>query len=166
MADAWKAYEEAENKMHTGELTSADVFGTRAYLKNNYRYRMVGAVDGIYGNSKEEAIYPRYTIDSTGQRVDASKHRYTLRFAPGQLPPVNAFWSLTMYELPLKTARREPAGPLSDQFPDAAEPETRRRWRRDALHSARVTWSGQENQLAAGTKRPVHHGAASVLAQA
>jgi hypothetical protein len=100
MADAWKAYEETEQKMHTGELTSADVFGTRAHLKNNYLHRMVGAVDGIYGNSKEEAIYPGYPIDSAGQRVDASKHRYTLRFAPGQLPPANAFWSLTMYELP------------------------------------------------------------------
>ncbi len=35
----------------------------------------------------------------TGQKLDGA-NRYTLRFAPGQLPPVNAFWSLTMYELP------------------------------------------------------------------
>ena len=32
--------------------------------------------------------------------LDASRNRYALRFAPDQLPPVNAFWSLAMYELP------------------------------------------------------------------
>ena len=100
VADAWQAYEVLEKRMATGEMTSADVFGTRAYLKNNYLYRMVGAADGIYGNSKEEAVYPSYLIDSAGQKLDGSNNRYTLRFPPGQLPPVNAFWSLTMYELP------------------------------------------------------------------
>jgi hypothetical protein len=38
-------------------------------------------------------------VDGAGQKLEGSK-RYTLRFAPGQLPPVNAFWSLTMYEQP------------------------------------------------------------------
>jgi hypothetical protein len=33
-----------------------------------------------------------------GQTLDGSKHDYTLTFPPGQQPPVNAFWSLTMYE--------------------------------------------------------------------
>jgi hypothetical protein len=60
---------------------------------------MAGAVLGIYGNSKDEAIYPVYFIDSSKQKLEGA-NRYTLRFAPGQLPPVNAFWSLTMYELP------------------------------------------------------------------
>lgn len=60
---------------------------------------MAAAVLGIYGNSKEEALYPAYFVDSTGQKLDGSR-RYTLRFAPGQMPPVNAFWSLMMYELP------------------------------------------------------------------
>jgi hypothetical protein len=54
---------------------------------------------GIFGNSKEEAMYPMYAVDADGQKLDGN-HRYTLNFAPGQLPPVNAFWSLTMYELP------------------------------------------------------------------
>ena len=53
-----------------------------------------------YGNSKQEAMYPIYAVDANGQKLDAAQNRYTLRFAPGQLPPVNAFWSLTMYELP------------------------------------------------------------------
>ena len=44
-------------------------------------------------------MYPRYGTDYDGQQLDGA-NRYTLRFAPGNLPPVNAFWSLTMYELP------------------------------------------------------------------
>lgn len=55
---------------------------------------------GIYANSEEEAMYPAYLVDANGQKLDASKNRYTLRFAPGQMPPVNAFWSVTMYGLP------------------------------------------------------------------
>ena len=68
-------------------------------MKNNYLYRMAGAVLGIYGNSKQEAMYPVYAVDAAGQKLDGA-NRYTVRFAPGQLPPVNAFWSLTMYNLP------------------------------------------------------------------
>jgi hypothetical protein len=54
---------------------------------------------GIYGNTEEEAMYPAYYVDATGQKLDGA-NRYTLRFALGQLPPVNAFWSMTMYEQP------------------------------------------------------------------
>ena len=101
MADAWQAYAELKaNQMDTGQVTSGDVFGTREYLKNNYLYRMAAAILGIYGNSQAEAMYPIYSLDAAGGKLDASKDRYVLRFAPGQLPPVNAFWSLTMYEMP------------------------------------------------------------------
>lgn len=98
--DAWQAYQEERKKLATGALTSADVFGTREYLRNNYLRRMTAAVEGIYGNSKEEAYYPGYLIDYEGQQLDGTTNRYTLRFVPGQLPPVNAFWSLTLYQLP------------------------------------------------------------------
>ena len=85
--------------MDAKEITSGDTFGTREYLKNNYLYRMAAAVLGIYGNSKQEAMYPVYTVDDHGKNLDGSG-RYTLRFAAGELPPVDAFWSLTMYQLP------------------------------------------------------------------
>ncbi|AHY52478.1 DUF1254 domain-containing protein [Bradyrhizobium japonicum] len=101
MVDAWKEFAEfVKASVDTGKVTSGDVFGTRAFLKNNYMYRMAGAVLGIYGNSKEEAMYPAYLVDGSGHKLDGANNRYKLRFAPGQLPPVNAFWSLTMYELP------------------------------------------------------------------
>jgi len=100
MADAWADLADLKKRIDAKEVTSGDLFGTREYLKNNYLYRMAAAVLGIYGNSKQEAMYPIYAVDADGEKLDAAQHRYTLRFPPGQLPPVNAFWSLTMYELP------------------------------------------------------------------
>jgi hypothetical protein len=82
-----------------GELSSGDLFGTRERLDGRWPLRMAGAVLGIFGNSREEALYPSYRVDADGEPLDGA-HRYTLRFAPGALPPVKAFWSLTMYELP------------------------------------------------------------------
>jgi hypothetical protein len=99
MADAWADFAALKNQVDKGEVTSGDVFGTREYLKNNYLYRMGAAVVGIFGNSKLEAMYPMYGVDSGGQKLNGAS-RYSLRFAPGQLPPVHAFWSLTMYEMP------------------------------------------------------------------
>ena len=99
-ADAWRAHDELMKRVTAGEIGSADVLGSRQYLKNNYLYRMHGTVAGIWGNAKEEAIYPGWYTDSTGRALDGSKGRYRIRFAPGQLPPVNAFWSLTMYGMP------------------------------------------------------------------
>jgi hypothetical protein len=99
MGDAWADFAGLVKEFDAGKVTSGDVFGTREYLKNNYLYRMGAAVMGIYGNSKLEAMYPVYGVDFDGKTLDGA-NRYTMRFAPGQLPPVNAFWSLTMYELP------------------------------------------------------------------
>jgi hypothetical protein len=99
MADAWADLEALRKRVDAGEVTSGDMFGTREYLKNNYLYRMAAAVLGIYGNSKQEAMYPIYAVDADAKKLDGA-NRYTVRFAAGMLPPVNAFWSLTMYNLP------------------------------------------------------------------
>ncbi len=108
MADAWKEFNEfKKTQLDTGRMGSADGFGTRLHLRNNYMLRMSSAVLGIYGNSKEEALYTGYFVDSTGQKP-VGTNRYTLRFGPGELPPVNAFWSLTMYELPQSLLAENP----------------------------------------------------------
>ncbi len=100
IADAWKVFDENKRvNVDTGKLTAADGFGTREFLQNNYLFRMTSAALGIYGNSKEEALYPAYYLDSEGQKLNGA-NRYTVRFEPGQLPPANSFWSITMYELP------------------------------------------------------------------
>jgi hypothetical protein len=44
------------------------------------------------------ASCPITRITANGEKLDSSKHNYTLTFAKGQLPPVNAFWSVTMYD--------------------------------------------------------------------
>jgi hypothetical protein len=99
IADAWDDFASVMKKVETGEIGSGDAFGSREHLQNNYLYRMAAAVLGIWGNIEAEAIYPSYYVDAEGQKLDGS-NSYTLRFKPGQFPPVNSFWSLTMYELP------------------------------------------------------------------
>lgn len=100
MADAWAELDALKkDQLDTGKISSAQFFGTAADLKGNYLYRMAGAAFGIYGNTAAEAIYPGTSTDSTGQPLTGA-NAYTYHFASGQLPPVNAFWSLTMYELP------------------------------------------------------------------
>jgi len=79
---------------------SADLFGSRAFLKNNYLKRATGTQVGIGANSKDEALYPIYDKDNEGNSLDGNKGRYVLRYADGKFPPVNAFWSLTMYARP------------------------------------------------------------------
>jgi hypothetical protein len=92
--DAKAAIQDAWNKT----LTSADLFGTREFLKNNYLNRALGTFAGIYGNSKEEAFYVGYDTDNKGRLIDTSRYNYTIRLPAGQLPPAGAFWSLTMYD--------------------------------------------------------------------
>ncbi|TDQ18223.1 hypothetical protein DFQ04_0021 [Algoriphagus boseongensis] len=99
MADAWTEFAELKKEMDAGKVVSGDCFGTREFLKNNYLYRMAAAIIGIYGNSKEEAMYPLYLVDSNGKGLDGT-NKYTVKFMADQLPPAKAFWSMTLYELP------------------------------------------------------------------
>ena len=71
--------------------------GSPEAYNGDWLTRAVVTKAGIYGNTTEEATYPFTRADATGVPLDGSKARYTLTFGPNQLPPVNAFWSVTMY---------------------------------------------------------------------
>ena len=73
-------------------------FGDRAFFNGDWLLRAAGAKAGIYGNDAVEATYPITKTLADGQPLDGRKANYTLTFAAGQFPPVNAFWSVTMYD--------------------------------------------------------------------
>ncbi|MGB6935780.1 MAG: DUF1214 domain-containing protein, partial [Xanthobacteraceae bacterium] len=62
----------------------------------DYLSRTATARSNMYDNAPEETRYIYTDFDSTGQRLNGA-NRYTVTFAKGQLPPVNGFWSLTLY---------------------------------------------------------------------
>ena len=82
-------------------------FGNRDFYHGDFLLRAAAAMAGIYGNDADEAVYPMTRTDSIGEPLDGSKHTYTLTFTPdavppaiavNSFPPVNAFWSVTMYD--------------------------------------------------------------------
>jgi hypothetical protein len=98
----------AEN--NTDPLMSGKIFGTREFLANSastnfghsdlFLIRAAAAHMGLYGNSGDEAMYPAYLLDSEGNPLNAAANSYTITFESGNLPPVESFWSVTMYDAP------------------------------------------------------------------
>jgi hypothetical protein len=72
-------------------LTGIGTYGT------DYRARASIAFAGLGANPIEDATYPIAQTDADGQPL-SSDNRYVLHFSKEQLPPVRAFWSLTMYD--------------------------------------------------------------------
>lgn len=85
-------------KLVNGWQISEGLFGDRKMMGDNYRLRAAAAVAGIFGNDSVEALYPLAKQDADGNPLDGSTANYTLTFPAGELPPVNAFWSVTMYD--------------------------------------------------------------------
>jgi len=73
-------------------------FGDRTFYGGDWLKRAAAAKGGIFGNSAVEAMYPLTKVLPNGETLDCSKHNYSLTFAKDGLPPVNAFWSVTMYD--------------------------------------------------------------------
>lgn len=73
----------------------------------NYPFRALVAGPYLGGNGEHEAMYPLRYTDSTGQLL-SGEHGYTIRF--DHAPPVNAFWSLTVYNAEDKLLVANPIG--------------------------------------------------------
>ena len=106
--EGFEAMEEFQAEASDDPLASAKIFGTREFLQESarknyglsdfYMIRALAAHMGLYGNSGTEAIYPTYLVDADHQPLNAAENDYRITFAEGKLPPVKAFWSLTMYD--------------------------------------------------------------------
>lgn len=64
--------------------------------KTHYLKRATVALLGLGANLTADAIYPRATVDSNGEKLHGSNN-YVIHFTKAQKPPVKGFWSITMY---------------------------------------------------------------------
>jgi hypothetical protein len=76
----------------------AAVAGNRDFYAGNFLLRATAALAGIYANDALEATYPLAQTDDHGLSLDGSKYNYAITFPAGGFPPVQAFWSITMYD--------------------------------------------------------------------
>lgn len=77
--------------------SSAELFGSREFYAGDDLSRAAGAYLGILGNAAEEYLGVGYQADSQGRPFDGA-YAYTITFGPDGLPPVEAFWSITIYD--------------------------------------------------------------------
>jgi hypothetical protein len=70
---------------------------TMGVYGNYYLKRAVIALAGLGANQVEDAVYPLGYVDGDNRPFDGTND-YVLHFDPDELPPANAFWSLTLYD--------------------------------------------------------------------
>jgi hypothetical protein len=70
---------------------------TMGVYGNYYLKRAIVTQVGLGANLPEDAVYPLNLGDEAGRPLDGS-NKYVLRFDNGATPPVNAFWSVTLYD--------------------------------------------------------------------
>ncbi len=87
------------NKERLGSIVNGWVISKGLGLYGtDYMKRAVVAAYGWPANREKDAVYPYTEVDSEGKPLSGA-NKYTLTFAKGQTPPVNGFWSITMYEI-------------------------------------------------------------------
>ncbi len=70
---------------------------TMGVYGNYYLKRAIIALIGLGANQPEDAVYPLFVADADGKPLTA-ENKYVLHFNKKEIPPVDAFWSLTMYD--------------------------------------------------------------------
>jgi len=71
--------------------TKTGIYGT------DYLMRALITAIGLGANRPQDAVYPTSQKDAEGKAYDGA-NKYVMRFPKGELPPVEGFWSLTMYD--------------------------------------------------------------------
>ncbi len=74
------------------------VFSKTGLYGTDYLDRAFITAIGLGANRPQDAIYPTGQKDGSGGDFDAASKKYVIHFDKGQMPPVNGFWSLTMYD--------------------------------------------------------------------
>ena len=115
IVDAWHAATEVARRVADGTLSPAALHGPRSAVPDVYR--MAAAIDDLYGDSVEELASWISYADADGERLNAKRQRYALRFHPEQLPPTHALWSITLYELPSQQLYADPSTSLGPGTP-------------------------------------------------
>ena len=83
---------------NAGKMENGWVFSTKTGIYGtDYLQRALITAIGLGANRPEDAIYPTSETAVNGKPYEGA-NRYVIRFAKGQMPPVNGFWSLTMYD--------------------------------------------------------------------
>ena len=85
------------NRPHGKVINGWEFMTNIGRYDTDYLWRALVAMIGLGANLPEDAIYPRATTDADDQPLNGT-NRYEITFAKGQLPPVNAFWSITIYD--------------------------------------------------------------------
>ena len=117
---------------------------TMGVYGNYYLKRAIVTRFGLGANLPEDAIYPLNLADESGKPLDGA-NKYTIHFDKVSTPPVNAFWSITMYDR--DGFHSQQSGPTSGQHLDALQIQCRRV--AGPLFPEREPRQGQGSQLAA-----------------
>jgi len=83
---------------HAGKPINGWMFSTKTGLYGtDYIQRALVTAIGLGANRPQDAVYPTGNKDADGKDFDGASKQYVMHFDKGQMPPVNGFWSLTMY---------------------------------------------------------------------
>ncbi|MDZ4836364.1 MAG: DUF1254 domain-containing protein [Candidatus Melainabacteria bacterium] len=88
-----------DNKQSVGKLVNGWIVNVDSIgvYGSSYMKRAIISMIGLGANQPDDAVYPMNIVDADGKPLNGTNN-YVLHFSKEQLPPVNAFWSVTMYD--------------------------------------------------------------------